>query len=159
MCVHRTRQQLGVPDAIVTHHGSYALGENVSTDARMLLDQPVTSDAAAVFDMLRRGRPSELAAWDWFIPIEERLIATTIDLGLELAGRALREGALEKALEYAGLLTNIDPTSEEATEVLIRAHLERGERSLALARYQRLLRSMQAEMQSEPSLHIQRLVQ
>jgi DNA-binding SARP family transcriptional activator len=158
MCVHRTRQQLGVPDAIVAQRGCYALAGDVATDARMLLDQAVKSDPAAVFDMLRRGRPSEFAAWDWFLPIEERLIATTIDLGLELASRALNEGMVEKALEYAALLTNIDPTSEEATEVLIRAHLQRGERSLAISRYQRLLRSLKSEMQAEPSLHIQSLV-
>lgn len=159
MCVHRTRQQLGAQDAILAQRGCYTFNPDVSTDARMLLDSMAKAEPAAVFEMLRRGRPSEFAAWDWFIPVEERLIATTIDLGLELASRALNEGAVEKALEYAALLTNIDPTSEEATEVLIRAHLERGERSLAISRYQRLLRSLKGEMQAEPSLHIQRLMQ
>lgn len=161
MAVHRARHQIGDQDAIISVQGCYALGEKVCTDAARLFGRDLPdsdrTDIERLFDSLRAGRPAHFAGWDWFLPFEEALIALTTELGLSLATRAFKNGDIDKALEYASVLTTMDACNESATELIIRAHLERGERGLAVSRYQRLIHSLRRELDVAPSETIRTL--
>lgn len=160
MCVHRARQQLGDPDAIVVHQGAYSLGEHVTSNAAQLLSRETPADERqAVFEQLSLGRPSHFTAWEWFRPFEDRLVSTATKIGLLLATDAFQRGDVSGALRYASILTNLDPCDETATELAIRAHLQLGERSLALSRYRRLFRSLKDELDVEPSESVRRLLE
>lgn len=159
MAVHRARQQLAEPDAILVDRGMYALGTRIETDARLLWHHPVPgAEMLRLFEQLSQGRPSHFTAWPWFHQYEDRLVALTTRLGLQLAGEALSEGHVDIALRYASVITNLDPCDETAAEVAIRAHLERGERNQALSQYRRLLRSLRDELDVEPSDAVRRLL-
>lgn len=159
MAVHRTRQQLGDPDAIVVRQGMYALGGAVVTDARALFGEERNGeDPHTTFERLSGGRPSIFTTWEWFRSYEERLISRSTKIGLSLAMDAFARGDTASALHYASLLTNLDPCDETATELAIRAHLQLGERSLAISRYRQLLRALKNELDVEPSESIRTLL-
>ena len=165
-CAYRARQQLGVANAIIFRNAAYELGPQVKTDiqamehVRWALDdgRPVDIEQAArFFDLLIAGRASVSSTWEWFASYESALVTLTNDLGLYLARTAFDEGDLDRMQSYALALTHLDPCDEAATELLIRAHLLKDERQLALARYQRLARCLRTELDTEPSAAIQEL--
>ncbi|MGZ3497731.1 MAG: AfsR/SARP family transcriptional regulator [Vulcanimicrobiaceae bacterium] len=168
MCVHRARRQVGDKHAVLVGHGLYRLGDRVITDiARVaaisdaMRDRraEVRSEARLIFNSLRAGRPSTFAHWEWFAPFEQRLEAITADLGLSLARAALEVGDVESSLAYASALADLDPCDEAATEIMIRAHLKRGERPLAISKFRRLARSLRDELDVEPSYALRALLE
>lgn len=159
MCVHRARQQLGDADAVVVHRGTYALGEQVASNAAQLLArEPEAQERQAIFEQVSSGRPSHFTAWEWFQPFEDRLVSMATKIGLLLATEAFQRGDVSGALRYASVLTNLDPCDESATELAIRAHLQLGERGLAVSRYRRLLQSLKNELDVEPSESVRNLL-
>ncbi len=158
MAVHRARQQIGEPDAILVERGMYALASHIKTDVHLLRGDAARGNLLQLFEQLSHGRPSHFTAWSWFHQYEDRLIALTTRLGLQLAGEALSAGDVDMALRYASVITNMDPCDETAAEVAIRAHLERGDRNQAISQYRRLLRSLREELDVEPSDAVRRLL-
>lgn len=154
MCVHRTRQQIGDAHAIEVENGVFRLGSAVSTDAQLLFapGPPIgIQEQQQLLDSLLAGRPAVFSNWDWFAAFEEKFVGATRTLGISLSREALEGGEVDRALTYARALAHIDPCDEDATELLIRAHIERGERGAALAEFRRFTRSLKHELDLEPS--------
>jgi DNA-binding SARP family transcriptional activator len=163
MLVHRTRRHAGDPQLVIVKNGMYELGSHVTTDVRLMRhvlaaphERP--DNATELLDALLEGRPSAFAAWDWFAPFEQQLLGITADLGLALGREALQNGNVDRALFYSQALVQLDPCDEAATELLIRAHLARGERHLAISKYRRLERSLKRELDAQPSFSVEELL-
>lgn len=170
MCVHRARKQIGVRDIIVTTERGYRLSEAVIVDVRFLpsivrsvrarsIAKTIESRLDSIFEQLVSGRPAAFAAWEWFEPIERELRASAREIGLYLAGRALREGNTERALERARAVAVLDPLDETALELEIRVHLSRGDRSSAVNAFRRYAGDLQTQHGMEPSPALRTLVE
>lgn len=163
MLVHRARQHIGDPQLVVVKNGMYELGRHVATDVRVMRgirNTPHTrlEEATELLEVLLEGRPSAFAAWDWFAPFEQQLLGITADLGVALGREALQSGNIDRALFYSQALVQLDPCDEAATELLIRAHLARGERHLAISKYRRFARSLKRELDAQPSFSVEDLM-
>jgi DNA-binding SARP family transcriptional activator len=169
MCVRRTRQQLGDPDAIVSIKSTYVLGEDVEVDVRAL---PALRAAAArgttaaadgeaidaAFQRLRRGRPDTFSRWEWFEDTERMLQAATRELGDFLATDALRRADTARALQIAEFLVGVDPLDEAARTVKIKAHLATENRGAAILEFQHYRKLLERELGVEPSAQLKGLL-
>jgi DNA-binding SARP family transcriptional activator len=169
MCVHRARQQLGAPGAIVVSRGGYALAPEVEVDLRWLQrvldrmrrDALPPEDAPrlrTVFDALVRGRPASFADWEWFEPVEQTLAAAAHEVGAFIAARALDEGDHVRALGIAQALTKLDPLDESARQIAIRAHIAANDRSAAILDYRAYKALLRSELDVEPSAELKQLL-
>jgi DNA-binding SARP family transcriptional activator len=170
MCVHRARQQLGDPGAIVASRGGYALAPAICVDVRWLQreldrirrDAVPNGDVPAleeVFERLAVGRPASYANWEWFEPIEQTLEAATREVGMFLAERALRAADHVRALAIAQTLTKLDPLDEGARGIAIRAHLAANDRGAAILEFRGYKSLLRAELDVEPSAELKRLLE
>ncbi|MEA2690282.1 MAG: hypothetical protein QOJ39_3235 [Candidatus Eremiobacteraeota bacterium] len=170
MCVHRTRQQLADPGAVIVSRGGYALAPEVGVDLRRLqgvlqhVRRETVSDAdipalEETFARLVRGRPATFATWDWFEPTESTLEAATHELGAFLGERALRGGDHVRALALAQALTKRDLLDERARQIAIRAHLAANDRGAAILEYRGYKELLRTELDVEPSPEIKRLLE
>jgi DNA-binding SARP family transcriptional activator len=170
MCVHRTRQQLASPGAIVVSRGGYALAPEIEVDLRRLQRtlERVRRDTVpagdmpqleATFESLVRGRPAAFADWEWFEPVEQTLEAATHEVGAFIAARALREGDDVRALGIAQALTKLDPLNENARQIAISAHIAADDRSAAILEYRAYKALLRAELDVEPSADLKRLLE
>jgi len=170
MCVHRTRQQLASPAAVVVSRGGYALAPEIDVDLRWLqrtLDR-VRRDTVpaadlprleATFECLARGRPAAFADWEWFEPVEQTLTAATHEVGAFIAARALHEGDDVRALAIAQTLTKLDPLDESARQIAISAHVAAHDRSAAILEYRAYKALLRSELDVEPSAGLKRLLE
>ena len=169
MCVHRARQQLGAPGAIVVSRGGYALAPEVEVDLRWLQrtldrmrrDTLAPEDAArlaTVFESLVRGRPAAFADWEWFEPVEQTLEAAAHEVGAFIAARALAEGDHVRALGIAQALTKLDPLDESARQIAISAHIAANDRSAAILDYRAYKALLRSELDVEPSAELKQLL-
>ena len=170
MCVHRTRQQLADPGAVVVSRAGYALAPEVGVDLRRLqkrleqirrdtvddADVPALEDS---FARLVRGRPATFTSWDWFEPTESTLDAATHEIGAFLGDRALRGGDHVRALSLAQALTKLDQLDERARQIAIGAHLAANDRGAAILEYRGYKELLRAELDVEPSPEIKRLLE
>jgi DNA-binding SARP family transcriptional activator len=170
MCVHRTRQQLASPGAIVVSRGGYALAPEIDVDLRRLQrslerirrdTMPATEmpQLEAIFESLVRGRPAAFADWEWFEPVEQTLEAATHEVGAFIAARALREGDDIRALGIAQALTKLDPLDESARQIAISAHIAANDRSAAILEYRAYKALLRTELDVEPSADLKRLLE
>lgn len=168
MCVHRTRQQLADPGAIVVNRSGYTLAPEIEVDLRILegaLERIRRSpdaqepDLEAMFDRLARGRPAFFANWDWFEPIERILEAATHEVGAFIAAHALALGDHVRALAIAQMLTKLDPLDEGARRVAIRAHLAANDRGAAILEYRSYRVLLRDELDVEPSSDLKQLLE
>ena len=170
MCVHRTRQQLASPGAILVSRGGYALAPEIEVDLRRLQRtlEHVRRDTVpamempqleATFASLIRGRPAGFADWEWFEPIEQMLEAATHEVGAFLAGRALHAGDDVRALGIAQSLTKLDPLNENARQIAISSHLAAGDRSAAILEYRAYKALLRTELDVDPSPELKRLLE
>jgi DNA-binding SARP family transcriptional activator len=170
MCVHRTRQQLASPGAIVVSRGGYSLAAEIEVDLRRLqrtLERvrrdtvPATEmpQLEATFASLVRGRPAAFADWEWFEPVEQTLEAATHEVGAFIAARALRDGDDVRALGIAQALTKLDPLNENARQIAINAHIAANDRSAAILEYRAYKALLRTELDVEPSPDLKRLLE
>jgi DNA-binding SARP family transcriptional activator len=170
MCVHRTRQQLADPAAVVVSRGGYALAPEVEVDVRHLQhmlerirrDAVPDGDVSALeeaFARLVRGRPATFSNWDWFEPIESTLGAATHEIGAFLGERALRDGDHVHALALAQTLTKLDLLDERARQIAISAHLAANDRGAAILEFRSYKELLRSELDVEPSADLKRLLE
>ncbi len=170
MCVRRTRQQLGDPDAIVSIKSTYVLGEKVEVDVRALAalrsgatrGTNAAADVEAIeaaFERLRRGRPDAFSRWEWFEDTERMLQAATRELGDFLANDALRRADTARALQIAEFLVGVDPLDEAARSIKIQAHLATENRGAAILEYQHYRTLLDRELGVEPSGQLKDLLE
>ncbi|HKU68011.1 MAG TPA: BTAD domain-containing putative transcriptional regulator [Candidatus Baltobacteraceae bacterium] len=169
MCVYRARKHLSAPGAIGTTERGYRLAEDIVVDTRFLpqivrairtrsVAKAIEARLESIFEQLVRGRPAAYESWEWFVPFERDLCNAAREIGLDLANRALREGAPDRALEIARALAALDPLDETAYELEIRVHLARGDRASALQTYRRYAGDLQEKHGMEPSPALRLLV-
>jgi len=169
MCVRRTRQQLGDPDAIVSVKSTYMLGGGVEVDVRALpalrsavaRGTSATADVAVIessFERLRRGRPHAFGRWEWFEDTERVMQAATRELGEFLARDALRRADTARALQIAEFLVGLDPLDEAARGIKIEAHLATENRGAAILEYQHYRKLLERELDVEPSAQLKELL-
>lgn len=168
MCVHRTRQQLGDPGAIVVTRGGYTLAPEIEIDLRAIeaalerirrnadVQEP---ELEAMFERLARGRPAFFANWEWFEPVERILETATHELGAFIAASALVQGDHVRALAIAQMLTKLDPLDEGARRVAIRAHLAANDRGAAILEYRSYRVLLRTELDVEPSPDLKQLLE
>ena len=168
MCVHRTRQQLADPNAIIVTRGGYTLAPDIEVDLRALeaaLERIRRSPDAnepgleGAFDRLVRGRPSFFANWEWFGPIERILESATHEVGAFVAEHAVRRGDHVRALAIAQMLVKLDPLDEAARRVAIRAHLAANDRGAAILEYRSYKAMLHEELDVEPSADLKHLLE
>ena len=170
MCVHRTRQQLASPSAVVVSRGGYALSPEIEVDLRWLQralerirhDAVPASDLPLleeIFTRLVRGRPAAFADWEWFEPVEQTLAAATHEVGSFIAARALRDGDHVRALGIAQALTKLDPLDESARQIGISAHIAANDRSAAILEFRAYKMLLRKELDVEPSADLKRLLE
>ena len=170
MCVHRARQQLSSPAAIVVSRGGYALAPEINVDLRRLqrslerirrnaVPDSDLPELEATFEHLVRGRPAVFADWEWFEPVEQTLAAATHEVGAFIAARALRTGDDVRALGIAQALTKLDPLDETARQIAISSHIAADDRSAAILEYRSYKALLRAELDVEPSADIKRLLE
>ena len=169
MCVRRTRQQLGDPDAIVSVKSTYVMGKDVNVDVRALpaLRSAVArgtsapADITAIeasFERLRHGRPDAFCRWEWFEDTERMLQAATRELGDFLAHAALDRGDTARALQIAEYLVGLDPLDEAARAVKIQAHLATENRGAAILEFQHYRKLLDRELGVAPSAQLKELL-
>jgi len=170
MCVHRTRQQLTAPGAILVSRGGYALAPDIDVDLlwlqrvleRVRRDTVLDSDVPRLeetFVRLVRGRPAAFANWEWFEQVEQTLAAATHEVGAFIAARALREHDHVRALGIAQALTKLDPLDESARHIAISAHIAADDRSAAILDYRGYKTLLRAELDVEPSAGLKQLIE
>jgi DNA-binding SARP family transcriptional activator len=170
MCVHRTRQQLADPGAVVVSRGGYALAPEVQVDLRWLQrtlegvrrDTVADADVPALeetFARLAHGRPAAFAQWEWFEPTENALEAATHEVGAFLGDRALRAGDHVQALAFAQALTKLDLLDERARHIAISAHLAANDRGAAILEYRGYKALLRSELDVEPSADLKHLLE
>lgn len=145
----RLRDDLQDASAVVYNNGSYLLNRaaGVSTDvARFDAMVGEGNRLATVNQDLEAARRYEHAlalyrgdlatGTDVYAVIErERLRASFLTILAWLANRSYREADYTSALEHASRLLANDPCREDAHRVVMRAHVQRGERAQALRQY------------------------
>jgi DNA-binding SARP family transcriptional activator len=169
MCVRRTRQQLGDPDAILSVKSAYVLGGGVEVDVRGLpalrsavqRGTDATTELAVArsfFERLKHGRAHAFSRWEWFTNTERMLQAATRELGEFLARAALRCADSAGALKIAEFLVGVDPLDEAARGIKIEAHLATENRAAAILEYQHYRKLLDEELGVEPSAQLKELL-
>lgn len=170
MAIYRARKQLGARGVIETTQRGYRLAESVVVDVRFLgqivravrtrsLAKAIANRLETIFEQLVAGRPAAYAAWEWFAPVERILRDGAREIGLYAADRCLREGSVERALDFAQQLAALDPLDETAHELYVRVHLARGDRASALQVYRRYAEDLQAQHGMDPSPALRALME
>ena len=104
-----------------------------------------------VYRRLCATRSPRMQGWEWFAPIERRIAELRLDAAMVLASDALQRGEGQAALSYADAMIAYDPCDEPAREVAIRAHLQMGDRPAAMRHLRQYQKTLQAELQCDPS--------
>ena len=168
--VHRLRQRVN-HDFIVRSARGYFRGPHVRVDIAEL--EPLVHELSLRVDQLSAGerertlgiaralrapRPAQLLQCDWYAIICDRFSRIGHDLAMQLARAALNHGQPQEAIRVARELTYEDPCDEEASELVIRAHLRAGQQGAAVEHF-RLYRSRLAEeFQVSPSSQLLNLL-
>jgi ATP/maltotriose-dependent transcriptional regulator MalT/DNA-binding SARP family transcriptional activator len=87
---------------------------------------------------------------DWTVVERERLALLFNDAALRLGTLLLDQGAASEAIGMAWRVLEYDRAQEEAYRLLMRAHLQLGERSTALRLYSRCVTVLREELAVEP---------
>ncbi|MFC7492591.1 MULTISPECIES: BTAD domain-containing putative transcriptional regulator [unclassified Nocardioides] len=102
-----------------------------------------------------------LPGWydDWVLPERERLEQLRVKALQRIARHALEARDLALTIDAARAATDIDPFLESASELAIRAHLDRGDPGSALREFDRYRDAVRDELNAPPSRTIQELVE
>ncbi|MFI9414692.1 AfsR/SARP family transcriptional regulator [Nocardia gamkensis] len=148
-----------IQDAVVEINGDrLRLHSNVAVDlaylselAQRLVHQPCSEDLARVPLLLNRA--ALLPDWDeeWVVIDRERYRLVWV-AGLEAAAESLlRRRQVGAALMAASAVVAAEPLRESSRRILMRIHLEQGNKIDALREYQRYRGLLSAEFGTEPS--------
>lgn len=110
-------------------------------------------DAASLYrgDFLEHFFPGGEGFEEWVLLQRERLHRLALDALYRLAGYHERRGAYEQAQRYAARQLALDPWREEAHRQLMRALALSGQRTAALAQYEKCRRILAGELGAEPA--------
>ena len=166
----RLRKRLSA-DFVFWHDGGYAVGPHVRSDlsvARALLERfahpgvmPSPSERAEALQVARglRAQPLlRLADFEWYASVAQHAGRVGRQLALTIARRALHDGEVDVCLSVALDLTIEDACDEEAWELLIQAHLMRGEHLAAAQSFRFYERTLAQELDLAPSAHLRDLL-
>ncbi|BDP43974.1 hypothetical protein DAETH_39430 (plasmid) [Deinococcus aetherius] len=134
---------------------------------RVGLTPELRVDAAELRDLTTQGRHAELITRggellaglpyddcpdlsDWIAAERERFLEWRAQALRSELGRTERGGDLERALELARALLDLDPVSEDAWRHVMRLHYLRGDRPAALRAYQRCRETLRREFGVDP---------
>lgn len=128
--------------------------------AAVLTELPMPGDEAEALLAALVGDPL-LPAWydDWVLPERERLEQVRVRALERIARHAFEIGDLVQAVDAARAAVDVEPLSESARELTIRAHLGQGDRGAAVREFQRYRDRMREELGVPPSARIARLVE
>lgn len=168
--VYRLRKRVA-PDFIAWHDGGYVFGPSVrvdAADARRAHERLSRSGGTvapdereptlALAQSLRADPPSALLSLEWYAPVARSLRRLGREIALLIGRNDLERGGHDAALGIARELTYEDPCDEEAWELLIRAHLSRGEQPAAVQGLRLYETALAAELQTSPSPYLHQLV-
>jgi DNA-binding SARP family transcriptional activator len=168
--IYRLRR-LVTRDFIVWRDGGYVFGPSVRVDvadAKRALDQLsrlhrdiAPAERERIIELaraLRADPPAALLQLEWFEPFAMYSRRLGRDLAIFLGRDALNRGDHHGALRLGRELTYEDPCDEEAWELLIRAHLQRGEHPAAVQGFRFYEKTLAAQLQAAPSAHMRRLL-
>jgi DNA-binding SARP family transcriptional activator len=159
--VFRARHRLQRPDAIRYADGRYSLGWSVDVDFSRLeamvrrqhagvLTVPERQVLERIRERARNGRPNFVLTWRWFETVERRVRDLLHDATIILAEDALLQQRHPDAIEFASELILDDPLDETAAEVLVRASVQRGDRTGAALFYKRYADALARELGGTP---------
>lgn len=166
--IYRLRTRLGDPAAVRIADGSYALGTAVHVDVRayrvdaafLLSKAPRTPGQRCKLRSLAaafaEGECPTAARWEWFAPFENELANLERRVGVAAAGDALEAGDSADALAIASGLLRRNPVDEAAMEIVLNAHVQRGEPALAAQALRAFRRLYRNELGSDLPEHLQR---
>ena len=103
--------------------------------------------------------PESLAFEEWLVLGRERLRLQMIDALGHLAAGGERNGDDEAAMQFARRRLVLDPWNEDAYRALMRVLARRGQRTAALAEFERCKRVLDKELGIEPSAETSRLAE
>jgi DNA-binding SARP family transcriptional activator len=104
-------------------------------------------------------RPAFFEQWEWFDPIARRIDERRAEIAALLARIALESGRPEDARRLGEKIAAYDPLDEVGAEIVVRAHLARGDRAGALRCFRRYRTALRSELDCEPSPAFTQLVQ
>jgi DNA-binding SARP family transcriptional activator len=103
-------------------------------------------------------RPAFFAQWEWFDPIARRIDERCAEIAALLARIALETGRPEDARRLGEKIAAYDPLDEVGAEIVVRAHLARGDRAEALRSFRRYRTALRSELDCDPSPAFTQLV-
>jgi DNA-binding SARP family transcriptional activator len=172
VCLHRLRQRLGDPGAVVRSIFGYSLGFAVRVDLWEIEDllgrirgagRPALADrsasAHAFASILAARGPGVRPLTERLSALGARLDAARGELGCRLAADALDRGDADAALAHATAVADADPCDEPARVLAIRAHLRRGDRPSAIREFRSYQRRVSEELGVLPSIELRRLLE
>lgn len=135
-----------------------ALSPALSVDVHTLHDA-LAADARALRGELLDGLHFDdlLVFGEWLVQARERWRAQRRDALAALASRLEEAGRIAAALDVAQRLVDEEPLHEHGVRRLMRLHQRRGDRSAALAAYERLRERLDATLGETPSRETQEL--
>jgi len=96
-------------------------------------------------------RPAHFAQWEWFDPIARRIDERRVEIAALLARIALENGRPDDARRLGEKIAAYDPLDEVGAEIVVRAHLARGDRAEALRCFRRYRTALRSELDCDPS--------
>jgi DNA-binding SARP family transcriptional activator len=169
VCLHRLRRTVGA-GAIVRDGEGYRLCDGARVDvweiertlaamrSRGWLDESSRIALTRFAAHLNVPSPARMERWEWFGPQGRRIDALRVDVTHRLGADALERGDAYAALTRANEILIRDPFDEPARELAIRAHLAMDDRAAAMRIYRQYREILQAELQSEPSPHLTKIL-
>jgi DNA-binding SARP family transcriptional activator len=169
VCLHRLRRSVGA-GAIVRDGEGYRLCDGARVDvweieaalgairSRGRLDESARIALTRFGSHLNAPLPARMERWEWFGPQGRRIDALRVDVTHRLGADALERGDAYAALACANEILARDPFDEPGREMAIRAHLAMDDRAAAMRSYRQYRELLRAELQSEPSPHLTKIL-
>ncbi len=131
--------------------------EHFATTVRRVLNDAAQHDIPPLADELLTALTDyqpllpHLPLEEWLLEPREQLAALYVEGCLYVAQAQLIYNRLAEALDWANKTIAAAPWSEEAYQILMRAHARQGNRTLALKAYADAVSALQRELDLEPS--------
>lgn len=93
---------------------------------------------------------------DWLEPVRQRFHQRGVEALEQLATLYEQQGEIERAVACAQRLVELEPVCESAYARLMRLHLARGDRALALRTFHRCAQVLEQELGAQPSGAVRR---
>lgn len=170
--VHRIRARFGTANIIDTRGGGYHIGEGVVVDvyevetivraadaSAWLLDEKQRRLLHCTLDGIIGQGYRRLEVLENFAEIERRCLTAALECARTLVDDALANEDGARALAIATEFASIDPSEENAAELLIRTQLRLGRRDEASRTFRTFCRSLRDALDLPPPPHLSFLLQ